>query len=122
MKKIIAVLILALTLLASPALADFIPSISSGEQAASALIYTVPAKGVKCYLSAVEVITDGTNNATLIVYDNTAGSGTVLLEIRVTGTDHYGGRSWTFPVRVDNGIYGAVTGTGASFIIEYILR
>jgi hypothetical protein len=90
-------------------------STSSGEQTSDAAVYS--SRGA---ITGVHVITDGTNNAKVVIYDNTAGSGTVVCEITVTGTDHYGGRLFTFPVKVDTGIYVDVTGTGASYIIEYL--
>ena len=90
-------------------------AISSGEQTSSTAVLT----GSGC-ITGIKVITDGTNDATLIVYDNTAASGTVVDETKVNGANHYGGRNVIFPIKVDNGIYAAISGTGASYIIEYI--
>lgn len=76
------------------------------------------------YMTAVEVITDGTNDAKLILYDDPddTSSGLVLLEITVVAGDHYGGRVWINPVSCANGIYADVNGTGASYIVEYIKK
>lgn len=87
----------------------------SGEQTANAIILNGGG-----YICGIQVVTDGTNNAKVIIYDNTAGSGTVICELTVVGTDHYGGRLWVPPARVDNGIYVAVSGTGASYFMDYM--
>lgn len=92
-------------------------STGSGEQTADALIYTG-----RCALASILIITDGSNNAKVVIYDGTTASGTVIYETTVLSTDHYGGRNWTFPVQVAQGIYVDVTGTGASYIVEYIQR
>jgi hypothetical protein len=71
-----------------------------------------------CYIGYVEIITDGTNDAKVILYDNaSAASGTVIFEGTVTGSCHFGGHEWTNPRRCANGIYVDITGTGASCII-----
>ena len=93
----------------------FYPSVGSGEITSSAQVYTG-----KCFLSSVLVITDGTNAATVIVYDNTSAAGKKLGEWVVAGATQYGGRNWTFPVRATNGIYCSISGTGASAIVEYV--
>ena len=111
MKLIISMLII---LTAFTAFA-FDPSAGSGEKTADALIYNN-----SCYITGIMIITNGTNDARVILYDNTVASGTVRWEQTVVGGDHYGGKSWTFPKRFENGIYADVNGTGASYIIEYI--
>lgn len=88
---------------------------SSGEKTESAIINS----GI-CLLASVLVITDGTNAATVIIYDNTAASGKKIAEFVVAGTTQYGGRNWVFPVECKTGIYCAISGTGASSIVEYI--
>ena len=89
--------------------------IGSGEKTASAVAYNG-----QCWIAALEVITDGTNDATVILYDSCEGeNGDKIWEVVVSGVDHYGGRSWAMPRRCKNGIYAAVSGTGASFILEY---
>jgi len=118
MKKILLTILIILTLAFSAHAFDF--SIGSGEKIANTLIYTVTS--VECGITALGVFTDGTNNATVILYDNTAGSGTVIWECTVLGGEHYGGRVWVIPREISTGIYGVVSGTGASFIVEYVLR
>lgn len=92
---------------------------TSYEKTEDATIYSGP-----CLLTSLEVITDGTNAATVILYDLTSSSGAAatnkLWESTVAGATGYGGRNWTAPVRCANGIYADVNGTGASYIVEYI--
>ena len=107
-------IIMAIVLTAFSAFA-FDGSIGSGEKTVDSLIYSNP-----CYITGVYIITNGTNDAKVIIYDNTTAAGTVRWEQTVAGTDNYGGRDWSYPKRFDNGIYVDVTGTGASYIIEYI--
>lgn len=74
----------------------------------------------KAIVAGIQIITDGTNDATLILYDNTAASGKEVFKASLTGTNDPlyislpdGG------VRCDNGLYADVTGTGAEFIVHY---
>jgi hypothetical protein len=51
-----------------------------------------------------------------------AGSGgTVYLEMTVSGVDNYGGCTKAFPVIFKTDIYADISGTGASYIIEYVI-
>ena len=113
MKKLLAILFILLFFVGS--VYAFQGSTSSGEQTADAAVFTG-----RAYICAVHVITDGMNDATLVIYDNTAGSGKVVSEIFVSGGSGHGGRVWAYPVFVENGLYADVTGTDASYIIEYI--
>ena len=88
--------------------------LTSGLQTADALIYT--GRGT---LNALTVMTDGTNAATVTLYDNTTNSGTVLAQSIVLGADRTGFQAWNLAVRCKNGIYADVTGTGASYIVHY---
>lgn len=90
-------------------------ALSSGQKTSDTLIYTGD-----CLLTAVMIQTDGTNNTTAEVYDNTAASGTVVADITVKGANLYGGRAWTFPVKCNNGLYLNITTTGGNVIVEYI--
>lgn len=116
MKKIlVSMLIAALLALSAPSLFAFQHAVGSGEKIADAVVYSK-----KCYITAVEVITDGSNDAVVVIYDSPTGAnGSVIKEITVAGGDNYGGRNWVFPRKCD-GIYVDVSGTGASYIIEYI--
>ncbi len=73
------------------------------------------------YLASILILTDGTNDATAIIYDNTAASGKKLWEGKVKGADNYGGRNWVKPVEFLIGMYVDLTGTDSSCIIERVL-
>jgi hypothetical protein len=90
---------------------------TSGLLTADAVLHS----GVKSILAGVQVITDGTNDATLVITDDSSGvAGTKLFKAVVTGTDD--SRHFTLPdggVRADNGLSCDVTGTGAAFIVWF---
>lgn len=80
-------------------------SIPSGNQTDDALIKTGP--GI---LTSVIINTDGTNDAALVLYDNTEGSGKVVWEgsclgPNKTGIDHPN-------MGFENGLYGDLTVAG----------
>ena len=91
-------------------------NLSSGLKTADAVI--LDRRGI---LSGINLITDKTNDLTLILYDNaSAASGTELFKTQIVGTDDTayiempeGG------IRCSNGIYADVTGTGAAYIVHY---
>jgi hypothetical protein len=80
----------------------------------STLVYTG-----SCALWRVKIITDGTNAATVIIYDNTSAEGNVLDQTTVPGASYYGGGNWIRPVGAAIGLYAAISGTGAKCIVEY---
>ena len=90
---------------------------SSGELSADATIYTG-----RCALTGVNLISDGTNDPTLILKDG-GSSGTVKLELKldlsVCGifADHY---DFSHPVIFDTDIYADFTGTNATYCVEYV--
>lgn len=89
---------------------------SSGEKTSSGAI-----KASEGFLGGAIVLTDGTNDATVILYDNdNAASGTKLFEVTVAGADNYGGLVLPVPIRFDNGCYLSISGTGASCIVYYL--
>lgn len=118
MKKIL-IYLLAIFLCFVPPLWAFEHSISSGEKTADAVICNKP-----CFITAVEIITDGTNDARLILYDSALESTSekVVFEMTVIGISHFGGREPAFPPFCRSGLYADVNGTGASYIIEYVQR
>lgn len=73
----------------------------------------------RAIITAVMVITDGTNSADLILYDNaTAASGTKLFEGGALGTvDRAKLFNFTSPIYAENGVFADITGTGASAIV-----
>lgn len=71
-------------------------------------------------LGGVLVITNGTNAATLIIYDNaTAASGTVLWKCVVNGADQYGGGLFPSLINAANGLYADISGTDAAYIVYF---
>ena len=115
MKK--AWVVLLILLFASPCIAEEYAE-SSGEKTATAIVYDG-----ECFLTAVEVITDGTNDGKVIVYDALSTDGKVVFEATIIGTVHYGGRVFIPKVHMQTGIYVVLSGTGApSFIVEYTRR
>lgn len=89
-------------------------SISSGLQTADATI----ASG-RNRINAITLITDGTNAATLLVYDNTAASGTVIAKVTAAAIQNTVHVVFEKPVKAENGLYADVTGTGAGYIVFY---
>lgn len=88
---------------------------SSGLLTSDTLLHTG-----KAILAGVQILTDGVNDATVIIYDNTSAAGNEVFKQVVTGTDD--SIPYTLPdggVRCDNGIYIDVAGTGAAFIVYY---
>ena len=75
----------------------------------------VSGKGV---LKGIQIITDGTNNATAILYDNTAASGVKLFEGGCVGANlselYWFGDT---PISFKNGVRLDIAGTGASVIV-----
>jgi hypothetical protein len=75
------------------------------------------------FLCSCLVLTDGTNDATAILYDVNdvadVAATNKLFEWLVTGANVCGGRNWTDPVKFSKGLYLDLTGTGASAIVEW---
>lgn len=70
-------------------------------------------------LTAVTVISDGTNAATATVYDNTVGSGTVLAKALVSGAIGVFHLPFPIHVRCDVGLTVVLSGTGSGVILHY---
>ena len=81
-----------------------------GYTATSALIKTGPGK-----LHSV-ILTAAGDAATLIVYDNTAGSGTIICKLGAATTET---SSAVLDVAFGTGIYAAVTGTTPSATLSF---
>ncbi|MDD5304259.1 MAG: hypothetical protein PHS14_14255, partial [Elusimicrobia bacterium] len=90
----------------------------SGKLEATAQVHTG-----KCVLKGVLLYTDGTNDATLAVYDGTDATGKLLREVHAKGSDGKGPFGDTsVMLRCQTGIWATVTGTGAYFLIDYVKR
>ena len=86
---------------------------ASGLKTSDGLIKAAPV-----LLTGVLIITDGTNPATAILYDNaSAATGTVLFKGTVPGAANFGGATWEVPIRPANGIYLDISGTDAAVIV-----
>ena len=73
----------------------------------------------KSYLNTITLTGDGTNAATAIVYDNTAGSGKQLANLRVGANGDTVHVDYNLGLRADVGITVVVAGTGAVAIVGY---
>ena len=89
-------------------------AVSSGQKSASALIVTG-----RTLLTHVSLTTNSAADATITVYDNTAGSGKIVWYQKVPAAEEIGGRNLDFPVDCETGIYVVITGTGAKYIVEH---
>ncbi len=88
---------------------------SSGQLLASAV---VKASAAKFY--GVEVVTDGTNTATVTIYDNaSAAAGTILSQPIVAGAVRFDKTQEIPPVAASNGLYCNIAGTGAKAIVYF---
>lgn len=116
-KKIILIVLLSLVLLTSLAYAQR-GMRTLGLQTADKAILARPG-----YFHGIEIITDGTNDASVIVYDNaSAASGTIVFQGTIKGINNFGGVIFIDPVEMFNGIYIDMTGTGMSYIIYYRVK
>jgi hypothetical protein len=70
-------------------------------------------------LNSFIVTSDGTNAATCTIYDNTAGSGTVLAKLFVTGANGSEVVTFSDHIRVNIGITVVLSGTGSGATIHY---
>jgi len=87
--------------------------IASGLQSSSVVWKPEPT-----LLSAILILTDGTNAATVTIYDSaTENTGAkVVWKNKEAGANNYGGALFNPPLKMDNGVYITISGTGASFI------
>lgn len=91
------------------------PSTSSGRQTASVAIMAAPGK-----LRGIMAEADGTNAATIIVYDNaTAASGTILAKIVVDAGLTYECLLPPGGIVANAGLYLSLSGTGAAAVVLY---
>ena len=93
-------------------------SISSGHLIANTVVCDNP-----CFLSGVQAYSNGTDAATLIIYDAGTAStiGKVLWKSALlTNATNFIAHSWHRPVECKNGIYVVVSGTGCGFVVEYM--
>ncbi len=90
------------------------PCTSSGLQASSAVILNRPG------LVHGVTLLQASAACTLIVYDNaTTNSGTAVEQVNNNTNTSTVSVKFNHPVECSKGIYAAVTGTGANFIVHY---
>lgn len=71
-------------------------------------------------LNSLVVVSDGTNTATAVIYDNaSAASGKVVAKAVATSQCPTAVIVFDNPVRTDNGLTIAVTGTGSGAIVHF---
>ncbi len=88
---------------------------SSGLLSADGVVMNQPGK-----LTAVTISADGTNAATVLLYDNaSAASGNLLAKVVVDAGLTYEALCFDAPIDALNGIYLDITGTGAECIVYY---
>jgi hypothetical protein len=95
---------------------DHQPVTSSDIKSADAVISAIGG-----YLHGVWLISDATNVASVIIYDNaTTNSGVVLAKLSIPASTT-APQFITFdnPVSANKGIYADVTGTGANYIVYF---
>jgi len=87
---------------------------SSGSKTSDAQIFTGD-----CVLRGFLISTDGTNDVTIDLYDNTSASGTELCPtFTVLGANLYGG-CMSLDVSCRTGIYLDITTTGTADVVVY---
>lgn len=88
---------------------------SSDLKSVSSIINAAP-----CGLTGISAFTNGTNAATLTIYDNaSSATGKVLAQLAFPGANLGGYQSFPTNVQAVNGLYASVSGIGATFIIHY---
>lgn len=70
-------------------------------------------------LNVITATTDGTNNATVTVYDNTAASGKVIAVVIVPGANLSRSTNFLPGLRCEIGMTVVVTGTGATAYVAH---
>jgi hypothetical protein len=86
----------------------------------SGLIATGPG-----YYYGIKVNTDGTNSATVVVYDNTAASGTVIDPSTVYATSasqKTASIQFNTPLLFNNGLYVSITCSGTTSVTIYYVQ
>ena len=90
-------------------------SVNSGEKTVDATIYTGSG-----FLTGVLIISDDTNDPQVILYDNTAASGTKIFEMKIdVSVEGFGRMVSVRDAYFATGIHLDINGTGASCILYY---
>lgn len=86
----------------------------SGVKTVSALIHNGP-----CLFGGIKLLTDGVNDVTTVLYDNTEAAGDEWDRWKVKGEDEYGGGYPPGSVKMDTGLYVTLSGTGGKYVVLY---
>lgn len=86
-------------------------STSSGLLSADAQVSSSPGS-----LAGVLIITNGSNDATLVCYSGTDANGLALFKGTVAAASNFGGTTFNIPVSYGK-LWCDVTGTGAAYIV-----
>ena len=129
MKKLLLSLALLATLTLPAHAGDWTASETTGGNTVNVGTDEILLSG-ESWLTAITVVTDGTNDADVDFYDcanpseflaGTSTSCKNIWTIVVYSTDYYGGRVFPFPLHVLHNLCADATGTGDPIIfIEYI--
>lgn len=94
------------------------PATSSGLRSADATIVSGP-----CRLLGVELIGDGTNACSVIVYNSLSASGTAVakLSLPASGICYVDANCPVAGIDCQTGLTADITGTGAAYILHYSL-
>lgn len=68
----------------------------------------------KCFFFGAQIVTDGTNDATLNVWDGTKAGGTLIFSAVVTGAEDSKLFALPFGLRITTSLTAEVDGTGSS--------
>lgn len=87
---------------------------SSGVLSANTLVFNGRQR-----INALTVFTDGVNDATVSLYDNSTNSGKIAVKGVCLGATKMTHILFENPVFMQDGLYATVSGTGASYIVFY---
>jgi len=91
-------------------------AISTGSLAAGSTTTVLTGKAT---LNSIQLFGNGTNAPSVIVYDNTAGSGKIVAQLIGVAATTYMDFVPDFSIRCDIGMTIVVAGTGASAIVAF---
>lgn len=73
----------------------------------------------KTYLNSFTLLTDGVNTASIQIFDNTAGSGTLIAQAQLAAAGLPTTVVYHTPLRCDVGMTVVVAGTGATALVGW---
>lgn len=88
---------------------------SSGEQTVTGFSMARPVK-----LFGIEIVPDGTNDVSYIIYDNSIASGKIVYQGATPGAAPRDGQTWEPPKHLTTGLFVAITSVGTfKYNIDY---